>query len=307
MRSLIFLFMLFFTTVSGFQAEAQTYSIDIDILNQPEDFIHLEAVSGDNTTIIDSVQAVNGKVHFELPNDARPGIYRLIFGKTGYARVMDEDPQLLDFIFNSENVQLKTDFKNPQQSVRVIQSEENEVYFEFLSRLREYENLMDIMEKEVDLSWQKGDSAKANTAANEFNRLQLDWDLKVVQTVQQNSGLFASKLIELKRTPLKDAFLLPDERTEIYRKEFLQLVEFTDESLIYSTAYTDKIFDFLKLFNQPGFSRQQRVDSYKTAVKEILSKTGTDEKVDTFIIGYLLHGFQLLGMKEVIDVINEQH
>lgn len=275
-------------------------------MNQPNEYIRLEAVEGDNYTAIDSAQLINSKVHFELPSGAHPGVYRLILGQTGYARVMNQDPQMLDFIFNNENIQLKTDFKNPLQTVQVIHSTENEVYFDFLIRLKEYESELGIMEQEADNYWAKGDSVKAINASNEVNRLQLDWDLRTAQTVQQNNSLFASKLIELKRTPLKDAFLTPEERKETYRNEFLQAVDFSDESLIYSTAYTDKIFEFLTLFNQSNYNQQQRTTAYIDAVDKIFSKMGQNEHVDQFITDYLLHGFQVLGMKEVIDHINEK-
>ena len=46
-------------------------------MNQPEEYIRLEAIRGDNYTVLDSALAINGKVHFELANDAHTGIYRL--------------------------------------------------------------------------------------------------------------------------------------------------------------------------------------------------------------------------------------
>ena len=141
MKSPILLILLIFSLFGFHQVLlAQPYRLDVRIVNQPEEYIRLESVSGDNFTLLDSAQATKGEVHFELPNDAHTGIYRLIFGKTGYARVMNEDPQMLDFIFNKENIQLKTDFKDPVQSVEVIQSKENDVYFDFLIRLKEYQS-----------------------------------------------------------------------------------------------------------------------------------------------------------------------
>lgn len=285
---------------------AQNYTIDALITSQPEEYILLEVVNGDDFSIIDSAMAQSGNVHFELSKDAHAGIYRLVFGKTGYAKVMNTDPQMLDFIFNDENIQLKTDFKNPLQTVQVIQSTENKVYFDFLVRLKEYKDQLRIIELESDTYWANRDSAKALNASNEFNRLQLDWDLRTAQTIQQSSSLYASKLMELKRTPIRDAFLTPEERDSNYRKEFLQRVDFDDESLIYSSAYTDKIFEFLTLFNQAGFNRQQRTAAYIEAVDNLFFKMNNNENVDQFIIDYLLHGFHVLGMKEVIDHINKK-
>jgi len=38
-------------------------------------------------------------------------MYRLILGKTTYAKVMDEPPQQLDFIYNNEDLIFETDFE----------------------------------------------------------------------------------------------------------------------------------------------------------------------------------------------------
>ena len=287
-RLKLLMFAIFSLVLMDYLSLAQSYNLDVKIINQPHEYVRLESVSGDNYSILDSVLAENGEVHFEIPTNAHVGVYRLVLGKTGYARVMNQDPQMLDFIFNKENIQLKTDFKNPLQAVQVIHSDENRIYFDFLVRLKEYEKLLTTMEQEADNYWEKGDSTKAINASNEFNRLQLDWDLKTAQT------------------SLKDAFLSPKERNENFRNEFLKTVDFSDEALIYSTAYTDKIFEFLTLFNQPDYNQHQRTVTYIDAVDRIFSKMGKNEQVDHFITDYLLHGFHVLGMKEVIDHINEK-
>ena len=300
------LFLIVFISIYSKNTSAQSYNLQLEIINQPNNPVILEWVSGDSYTKIDSSLVNNGTLSFQFPADTHVGVYRLNFGKTGYARVMNTDPQTLDFIFNRENIHFKTDFKNPFVTAEVVYSKENEVYFDFLKRLKEYQGLLEIIEKELDSYWQQSDTAKAIDAANEFNRLQMEWDLRVVQTVQQNNDLFASKLIAIKRVPLKDGFLTPEERIKNYRKNFLQDVDFSDESLIYSTALSDKIFNFLVLFNQPGFTREQRVANYFGAVDEILSRTRENEQVHNFIVDYLIHGFEVLDMKEIIRHIIEK-
>lgn len=307
MRYLIPLFLLILTIAGGLQANAQAFKLEFSILNPPDNFILLEAVSGDNVVVLDSALAKNGTVRFELPETAHAGVYRLVFGKTGYAKVMNLDPQTLDFIFNHEVINLKTDFKQPLETANVIKSDENKVYFDFLIRKKEFENVLKMMELELDVFWAKGDSAKAITAADEYNRIQMDWDLRTVQTAEQNNLLFAAKLIALQRTPLKDGFLSTDERNLTYRSEFLQNVNFNDEELIQSAGYTDKLFEYLKLFNQPGLTQSQRSKAYIKAVDMVFDKSVKNESVDKFIKSYLLHGFQVLGMKEVIDHIKAKH
>jgi hypothetical protein len=283
--------------------KSQPYTLNVHITGQPENPVLLGWISGDDFHKIDSAKAFNSSVSFDFPADAHPGVYRLIFGKTGYARVMNEDPQTLDFIFNNENIELQTDFKSPLESLNVIRSSENQVYFEFLRRQIEYDKALLIMEKQLDRLWTRKDTAGAIQMADEFNRLQMEWDLRVVQTIQQNSETFASKLISTKRQALKDGFLSPEERSETRKKEFFSTMSFNDEALIYSSAYTDKIFRYLLLFNKPMLSRDERIAAYKKAVTKILEETRENSRVQKFIVDYLTHGFEVLKMPEVIQYI----
>ncbi len=282
---------------------AQPYNLEIQIQNQPDNPVVFGRLEGDNFISIDSAKATNGSVQFLFPENAQPGVYRLILGKTGYAKVMNDDPQQLDFIFNNENINLKTDFKNPLGALWIYESDENRFYYDFMQRQREYEKAISLMEQEVDQYWAQKDTTKAINLSNEFNQLQMEWDLRLVQTIQQNHDKFASKLIALEREPLKDGFLSPAERKEAEKTNFFKHIEFTDASLINSQAYTDKIFEFLVLFNDKSFNKEQRTKAYLKAVDIILPKLDENTEVRNFVIAYLVHGFEVLGLKDVVSHI----
>lgn len=294
-----------FILASFSRAFTQSYSLELHISNQPDTPIVFGWISGDEFHKIDSALVFNQQVKFDFPEGSHAGIYRLLFGKTAYAKVMDEDPQILDFVFNNENIELQTDFKQPVEALRVIRSAENELYFDFMSRQREYEKALSFMEQEIDHYWEAGDTANASALANEFNQIQMDWDLRTKQIAAQNSELLASKLIAMNRQALKDGFLQPTERQLNFRKHYFTALNFSDEDLIFSAAYTDKVFDFLLLFNDPDFSREQRVQNYTAAVDQILQHTAPTPKVHEFIKKYLIHGFQVLEMDEVIRHIKQ--
>ncbi|MFV0590175.1 MAG: hypothetical protein ACK5M7_02205 [Draconibacterium sp.] len=290
----------------SWQGIAQQYKLTISITNQPDNPVVLGWVEGDVYTKTDSARTINGQVQFSLPDDKAPAILRLDFGLTPYARIMKEDPQQLDLIFNKEDIDVALDFKDPVNSLKVVHSEENKTWYDFLKRQNEYDYALGLMEKEVDLLWQKNDSAKAIQTSNEYNRLQMDWDSRVEQTARQNAGTFAAKLISLKRKPMSDAFLSKKERTIALQKTYLDDVDFSDETLIHSSAYTDKIFDYLVLFNHPDLTPEQRSVAYIKAVDIILSKTAQNPTVNSFIKKYLIHGFEVLDMKDVLAHIKSK-
>jgi len=296
-----------FVLFSSIYAYSQPYSLKLHITNQPDNPVVLGWISGDDFHEIDSAKVFNNSATFTFPEESRPGVYRLIFGKTRYAQVMDEDPQTLDFIFNNENIELQTDFKKPVEALKVIRSDENQVYFDFITRKNEYQKALSFMEKELDLLWNKSDTSGATQLANEFNQLQMEWDLRVVQTMQQNDNKFASKLIGFERQALRDGFLSPEERNESHKNDFLKPLDFSNEDLIRSAAYTDKIFDFLVLFNDPLFTQEQRVNAYSKAVDQVLQETAENPKVSEFIRNYLIHGFEVLEMPELVQHIKNHN
>ena len=143
MKQLFFLYPVFFLWLCPF-AVAQSYSLQVSIKNQPDNPVVLGTIRGDKFTPVDTLvlqEVALGhlpnqlkKVNWQFPVNATPGMYRLVLGQTTYARVMGESPQQLDFVFNNENIILETDFKAPQESLVVVLSDENRVWFDFLKK-----------------------------------------------------------------------------------------------------------------------------------------------------------------------------
>lgn len=299
---LTLLFAFFFN--HGF---SQTYSAEFIVNGQPETQVILGTIRGDDFVAIDSMLATSEKIQFSFPANAHPGVYRLILGQTPYARVMDEAPQQLDFIFNKKSIKINTEFKYPKDSIEVLSSKENTLWFLFLSYEQNYKNQFAILENEVDNFWAKKDTVNALEKSNEFNRLQMARDLFIGQNAQQNKGLLAAKMMYQYREPIVDGYLTPSERKAVYQKDFFKTVDFSDERLINSSVYTDKAFEYLVSCNNPAYTKEQRETEYIKAVDVIFENTNKNEKVHQFIIDYLIHGFKVLQLENVISYINENH
>lgn len=276
-------------------------------MGQPQNQAILGTIWGDDFVAIDSILATNEKIQFNLPQDAHAGMYRIIFGQTTYARIMNEAPQQLDFIFNKENIAINTYFKLPTDSAHVLHSKENTLWYSFLSYEQNYKKLFSILEKELDYLWAKKDTAQALKKSNEFNRLQMARDLFIGQDAQQNKELLAAKFISQLRQPIMDGDLTPEERKADFQKDFFKTVNFTDERLINSSVYTDKVFEYLVGYNNPTYTKNQREIVYFKAVDVIFEHTNANEKVHQFIIDYLIHGFEVLKLEKVIAYINENY
>jgi peroxiredoxin len=329
--------------LSGITGFSQPYTFRILLKNQPDHPVILGSIRGDRFTPLDTVTTKwitdrsgsntgEGEdsshpaktARFTFPLNAVPGMYRLILGQTTYARVMGAPPQQVDFIFNQENIALETDFRFPEDSLKVITSEENLVWFGFLHQEKVYRNQLNILEKEVDYyqaGWKelKSSSAPDNSdnrlatqrqagqKANEFNQLQMERDRMILQLADRNENLLASRLIRVFREPFRDGYLSRQERNESFQKEYFRYIDFSDESLIHSPVLTDKVFSYLVTYNQRIFTHEQREKAYIQAVDAVMQNvehanpdsTGGQEMAE-FILNYLVNGFEKLNMGNVL-------
>ena len=299
-RKIFSIFLLLFLSLVCF---SQTFSIAVIVKNQPDQQIKLGLIKGDNIISVDSSMAEKGVVKFVLPEEALRGMYRLNFGQTKAARVLNEDPQILDFIYNKENIVLETNFESPEKSSRVIESRENEVWFSFNKKMGFINSDINLLEKEVNLYWAKEQSDKAIKAANQYNQLQIERDLVITEMAKENSDLLVSQFLEASKSPLLDGYLTEEERKKEFQRKFFETHSFNNEALIYSQIYSDKIFEYLISYNDKSYSTQQRETAYKIAIDIILENTSQNKTVRSFISEYLINGFELLEMDSLITYI----
>jgi hypothetical protein len=323
---------------------AQPYILEVDIKNQPDNPIVIGTIHGDRFVPIDTLklQPVVGslpghlsgrlkKIRWQFPGNAATGMYRLVFGQTVYARIMNEAPQQLDFIFNNENIILETNFTAPQDSLLVVLSEENRVWFGFLREEKKLREMLDMSELELDYFQTKIATAKASPEpvleadmqryvleasqkSNAFNLLQIEHERLISATESRHHRLFASLLIGLSRKPFRDGSLSQHQRKEIYQQEYFHNFDFTDESLIRTPVLTDKIFDYLASHNHPSYTHEQREQTYIVAVTNLMSHieptTGENHianPVYEFVLDYIVNGFKGLNMNKVLAFITENY
>lgn len=300
------LFLILGGTGSGF---SQTYSVEIAVANQPDNYILFGSVKGDEFSAIDSsfLYPESGKVVFKFPEGATPGTYRVVFGKTPYAKIMDEPAQQINFIFNNENLVLKTDYKEPFAKLEILQSDENKAWFTFLSKDAILQQDIESLKRMLDHYYSIDDTERTTKTANEYNTVQMERDRFVLQAARENPDLLASAYIRNQRRPLLDGYLNPAERMDLFHKEFFRPLDFTDERLIHSSIYSDNVFEYLASYNSPDFNKGQREKTYIKAVDIVLQNIGDNQKVKQFILGYLVHGFEVLQLDAVIQHISDRH
>jgi hypothetical protein len=304
---------------------SQPYTLDIQIKNQPINHLILGTITGDDfkpldTLLLHPTRTANSQnlkaTEFTFPKNSLMGMYRLIFGQTTYEKIMDEQAQHIDFIFNDENLIFETDFNAPEDSILVVLSEESRVWFEFIQKEKKYTNELKELEMEVNYCQNKRVENTSTPTSNEnkcseyiikYNTLQYQRDKLITEMVGRYPKLLATQMIKMYREPFLDGNLPQQQRKEIFQKEFFNSLDFTDERLINSSVYTDRIFYYLTSYNQPGSTKEQLENKYIKAVDVVLPNTNQNPKVYKFILDYMVHGFEVLKMDKVINYITENY
>ena len=286
---------------------AQSHDITIQITNQPSTDIILGSIKGDKFTPIDSTQAANTTINFQLPTSSQPGIYRLILGQTRVAQIMNEPPQQLDFIFNNEDITLKTDFKHPEDSLRVAQSIENKVWYNFIKKEKALQDQLKMSTDELDYYRQQNDEANTTKSITQYNRLQKELEELIRQITQQHPDLYTTKLIKMHQEPSLDGNMNRQQRDQLFKSNYFNNLDFTDESLMNSDVYTKKVFKYLMYYAQRGLSREQQEQEFKDAIDVIVAHTNQNEKVYEFILDYLVSGFEKLRLDNLITYIADKY
>ncbi len=309
----IFIGLIVLTTVT-FRSYSQPFTLEIQVNNQPYNYIVLGKISGDDFKPMDTLLvhpvnksiAVNSKAaQYTFPENFQAGMYGLVFGQTRYARIMNEAPQQLNFIFNNENLIFETDFTVPEDSLLVVLSEENRVWFEFYTEEKGIHKQLKEMEQEVDYYTQKNDTAETAKRIYSFNQLQKMRNNFIAGFIERYPDLLATEMIKMYREPFLDGHLSKEQRRIKFQTEFFAPLDFTDERLINSSVYTDRIFYYLTSYNQPEFTKEQLENEYIKAVDAVIAHTNQNQKVYKFILGYMIHGFEVLKMDKVIDYITK--
>jgi peroxiredoxin len=100
----------------------QTINIKIDDLRKS--FVLLSSLKGEDTIPIDSV----------LSNDT--GEFRFLFDRNknhiGFYRLSFSTGTSLDFVFEDEDISIRSNVHNIQDSLQILKSQSNKVYYEFL-------------------------------------------------------------------------------------------------------------------------------------------------------------------------------
>jgi thiol-disulfide isomerase/thioredoxin len=270
-------------------------NISVKIKNLDDAKAALTSLQGERIPFIDSIFSdTSGQFHFSL-KDKHAGFYRLQFSKN----------KSLDFLFDNEDIEIETDANNMLDSLIVIESESNKIYYEFVKLNKAYKTKTELLQL-ILARYPKEDDYYQTTKAK-LVQIQEDYLNFVNITAQTNPKAFIARYVRSAQLPVVDTEIPFDKQLVYLKSHALDNVNFYDAELIYSDAFTNKTIEYLTYYRNPQLPLGLLEQEFNTAVDSILNKAKVNSIVYQHIVEYLLDGFKKFGFDNVLNYIVENY
>jgi len=252
----------------------------------------LSSLSGETTNPVDSLSSKD-KETFEYSFSGKNphfGFYQLRF----------ENNKILQFIYDGKPVFIKTTASAITDSIVVLASEGNKLYFDFLTRTKAYKTNSELLH--LLLLRYPPDSKFYESAKTELETAQNEYREFVFHTAQENPKSFAARYI--RSASLYESGVTSKEAELLDLKQHaLDSVNFNDAGLIYSDLFTTKTIEYLTYYRNTNLPKDLLEKEFMKGIDSILNRAKVNLFVYRHIVEYLLEGFRKFGFENVVDYV----
>jgi thiol-disulfide isomerase/thioredoxin len=290
---------LVFLLLHCLQALPQATSIKATVKGLPGSKVYLQNYFAGRNTIIDSATAdKNETFQFAPVQPYACGLYRIILGKDNKALMYGGDDTYLDVIINGENIDLHTYFYAPVDSMKILSSAENRIYYDFLQRDKKVNEQLEIL-TELQIYFPKTDAFYTDIREH-YNSTQQQHQQYVLKVMAGDGQRFAAHLINAMHYPPIDFSLSDSERQQYIKVHFFDNIDFTDTLLLRTDIFTSRALAYLLFYKDPSLTKEQQENEFIRAVDTLLGKTSVNPKVSKLVRDYIVRGFEMAGMENVL-------
>ncbi len=224
-----------------------------------------------------------------------PGLFRVIFNKNNR----------FDFLFDNEDIEIKSDFNNLLDSVVVVKSQSNMLFYDFIKQNKEYKIKNELLQFILD-RYPKNEEYY-NETVKTLTKLQEEYLYFVNMAAVENKGKFIAKYIKSSQLPILPISLKHEDKIKYLRSNALNNVDFSDEALINSDVFTNKSIEYLTYFSNPQLQKKELELEFMKAVDSILQKAKINKNVYTQIVEYYIKGFREFGFDFIINYLLDNY
>ena len=244
-----------------------------------------------DTLLIEGEKKPIGKFNFPLPEDTKPGVYRITYRVKGIG--------FSDFIFNKENVRFALHPDYPEQTISFSESKENILYQNYL--------------REISIAQQQLDSIQISAIRNPSVTQKDAYTnaLLAVKNIQKNyteasKGKYVQPFImATSRVNPKNLQTSGQEYMENMTTNFFNNMDFKNETLLNSSFLIDRITDYVFYVNIASDEVVQK-QLYKKSVATALSKI-EDVAFKANVIEFIINQFAERKNIKMVDYLFENY
>ncbi|NTW33129.1 MAG: redoxin domain-containing protein [Bacteroidetes bacterium] len=302
MQTLIKYFILFNILLPLIALSQKPYSISGTIKNCKQDKIIFSKIYGKEVIAVDSVILQNDcTFRFNFPDSQYVGVFRLSFNNVNNA----------DFIFNKENIYIENDYNNFSENMKIIESEENKILYEYNKSVGVIKDSIKILTTIGQNLYEKDRDENSVQLKKIVN--QIDLFEKQKNDIGNNLILkfpksFASKIIKASFMPdfnlyqkKQNAAHYPNE-AEFLKEHFFDNIDFADSNLLHTNIIFKKCGEYINYYASPT-----SVETYKKAIDYILVRTAVNKNVNDYILKTMMITFEHSDWEEVYSYVVEKY
>lgn len=292
MRQLFLALFLCTCLLTFAHAEDNTYILKGKIAGLTDSKILLQGFYGDKSFRLDSVFAEkSGEFTFRFAPTAAPGQYRIIFSKNRF----------LDIIFNRENIVFETHAATVIDSMKVLASAENSVYYRYLKFRVKSQIRIDQLRRQM-YTTDRTLPVFRESREEYLNLISQEGSFTNI-LLRDYAGLLCTSFIKIDREPRPDPILSRDESNRLTFSNYPAHFVFADTTLLHSNAVSAKIIAYLSLALSLSHHPDTLSMLLENASWRILAAALPSETMSKFIQQYLVNGFNKLGNKALAEKI----
>ena len=273
-------------------AVSQNNTLSGKISEIKDDYIYLHTFYGAENKRFDSIQVQpDGSFTYQFQNNAYKGMYRLRWGKN----------QMMDIIYNDENIRFQTTNNSIVDSLVYFHSPENQLYFDYLQKRNVCEFKLELIYPLINM-YPKDDPFYASITKQYdiVNDEMSEWASSIVK---HHPNKFAARLIRSDYTPMPSSFLNEEQHVNFLKIHFFDNIDFNDTSLLNSNLFSNITIQYLSLYQNNRLDKDHLQVEYIKAVSIIMEKAKNSPEVYAYIMDYLINGFSSYGFEKVLTFI----
>ncbi len=270
-------------------------------------------ISGINDTTLNLVKYIGKGMYYADTAKITKGIIEFDGKKqkSGILALFLPGEQLLEFVYNNEDIYIESTAKNPMPNAKVKKSEENTIFLSYVDYITKERNAITLLSKERDTL--SKDSMRYKTLSKMIEDKNLGVIAYQKEFIKNNPTLLVSLIIgmsmdvDIPEAPVNDEgdVIDPSFRFNYFRAHYFDNVNFNDDRLVNTPIYHTKIENY--------FSDRMMIQNWDTVVKyafQLCDKLPANSDMLQYTVSWITSHYeksQIMGMDKVFVRMGQRY